>query len=257
MAPSKTPRITLRYASKTKYWKRRKSLAHCLANEEKHKEKQDQIKKAVEWCKEHNKTAYSAIQSGLFPLVKTERSIRRRLDGDIQHGAEKRYCTILTSKEEEALVKYLKNKNRACQGVTKQKLTEVILDILLIRQLEHQRSRGRRGVPLSCNASRALSTKTIGKSFWKRWDTIHKDIIKKQQGHTTVKRAVNCSYEMACKHLDDLTEELISAGIFTNAKKLKTGSWRGDIDLSIIFNHDETPQFLNYREYRFSLCRKG
>ena len=40
--------------------------------------------------------------------------------------------------------------------------------------------------------------------------------------------------------------ELISTGIFSNAVKVGPGVWVGDIDLRRIFNHDETPQFINY-----------
>ena len=40
--------------------------------------------------------------------------------------------------------------------------------------------------------------------------------------------------------------ELISTGIFINAVKVGPGVWVRDIDLSRIFNHDETIQFINY-----------
>ena len=40
--------------------------------------------------------------------------------------------------------------------------------------------------------------------------------------------------------------ELISTGIFINAVKVGPDVRVGDIDLSHIFNHDETPQFINY-----------
>jgi len=46
--------------------------------------------------------------------------------------------------------------------------------------------------------------------------------------------------------LDSLAEELVTLEIFTNAEKTKTGIWSGDIDTSRLFNHDETPQFINY-----------
>ena len=46
--------------------------------------------------------------------------------------------------------------------------------------------------------------------------------------------------------IDGLAEELICTGIFTNAVKVAPGIWEGNIDLSRIFNHDETPQFINY-----------
>ena len=43
-----------------------------------------------------------------------------------------------------------------------------------------------------------------------------------------------------------LAEELIDTGIFTNAEQDEPGVWRGDIDVIRMFNHDETPQFINY-----------
>ena len=46
--------------------------------------------------------------------------------------------------------------------------------------------------------------------------------------------------------INELALELISTGIFTSAVKVGPGVWEGDIDLSRIFNHDETPQFINY-----------
>jgi hypothetical protein len=46
--------------------------------------------------------------------------------------------------------------------------------------------------------------------------------------------------------LDSLAEELIEAGIMTEAAQIETGVWSGNIDLCRIFNHDETPQFINF-----------
>ena len=51
---------------------------------------------------------------------------------------------------------------------------------------------------------------------------------------------------MAKQHIDELAEELIRCGIFTNANKVEDGSWTGDIDTTRVYNHDETPQFINY-----------
>ena len=58
----------------------------------------------------------------------------------------------------------------------------------------------------------------------------HPSITMKRQGNTSMNRALNCSREMAEKHLDELAEELISTGIFTNAKKISPGIWHGQID---------------------------
>ena len=39
---------------------------------------------------------------------------------------------------------------------------------------------------------------------------------------------------------------MITCGIMKDSKKISDGIWEGDIDTSRIFNHDETPQFVNY-----------
>ena len=51
---------------------------------------------------------------------------------------------------------------------------------------------------------------------------------------------------MACSHLDALAQELIDAGIFTNAKQIQAGVWTGKIDVTRVYNYDETPQFIKY-----------
>ena len=58
--------------------------------------------------------------------------------------------------------------------------------------------------------------------------------------------ALNCTRDMACSHLDALAQELIDTGIFTNAKQIQAGMWTGKIDVTRVYNHDETPQFINY-----------
>ncbi|XP_065672342.1 uncharacterized protein LOC136090155 [Hydra vulgaris] len=68
----------------------------------------------------------------------------------------------------------------------------------------------------------------------------------KRQGNVSINRALNCTREMACLHLDALAEELIETGIMTEAVQKGTGVWSGNIDTCRIFNHDETPQFINF-----------
>lgn len=43
-----------------------------------------------------------------------------------------------------------------------------------------------------------------------------------------------------------MAEELIENGIFTEAEQVESGVWNESIDLTSVFNHDETPQFINY-----------
>ena len=86
--------------------------------------KQQELKEAVEWCQLNNCRGYKALTAvgedgqPLFPQISDARTINKRLDGLIQTGEERRYCSLLTVHEEECLVRYLKNKNRACQSVT-------------------------------------------------------------------------------------------------------------------------------------------
>lgn len=85
--------------------------------------REEQLRDAVEWCREHNCRGYSGIKSKLFPLIKDRRTIDKRLDGKIVTGQEKNYCSILMPAEEEMLVEYIKNKNRAYQGVNRATLS--------------------------------------------------------------------------------------------------------------------------------------
>ena len=62
----------------------------------------------------------------------------------------------------------------------------------------------------------------------------------------SMNRTLNCTRDMACSHLDALAQELIDTGIFTNAKQIQPGMWTGKIDTTRVYNHDETPQFINY-----------
>ena len=59
-------------------------------------------------------------------------------------------------------------------------------------------------------------------------------------------RTPNCIRDMACSHLDALAQELIDTGIFTSAEQIQPGMWTGKIDTTRVYNHDETPQFINY-----------
>ena len=59
-------------------------------------------------------------------------------------------------------------------------------------------------------------------------------------------RVFACTEAMVRQYLDDLAEELIWTGIFTNAKQIELGVWTGSIDTSCTFNHDEVPQLIDY-----------
>ena len=122
-----------------------------------------------------------------------------------------------------------------------------MLNVMEVRKQAYRNLRGQHITELSPNAQRALQTKKLSKSFWKRWDSKYqKCITKKRQGTVSINRALNCTKEMACNHLNKLAEELIKTNIFINAIQLETGVWQGDIDTTRVYNHDEIPQFVNY-----------
>ena len=107
-------------------------------------------------------------------------------------------------------------------------------------------STGRKYTKLSMNANRALQRSRVGRGFWRRFHASYPDIVRKYQGTVSINRALNCTRHMTVNYLDELANELISAGIFENAVKHDAGVWRGNIDTSRIIGHDETPQFINY-----------
>ena len=205
------------------------------------------LEEAVRWCRTNNKRGWSAIKSGFFPGIKCYRRINKRLDGHIVTGEEKQYCSLLTAAEEEDLVRHLRNRNRCFQGMSKKEVTELIIKILQVREASGKKFKYRKTIPLSRAAKRVLLKKTVSQSFWNRFMMKHKKLIAlKRQGSVNIRRAVNCTRSMAVEHLDNLAAKLISAGIFTNAKKEGPGQWSGNIDTTRIFNHDETPQMMNY-----------
>ncbi|XP_047131042.1 uncharacterized protein LOC124810350 isoform X2 [Hydra vulgaris] len=205
-----------------------------------------QLEKAVQFCIDHSVRGFKALKTGLFPLVKDRETINRRLDRIIKNGKERRYCSLFTLEEKEAVVKYVKNRNRSLQGINKTELTK-LLDILRIRDYMNKRCKGgRKLIKLSPNAKSALVNGKLSRSFWTRFHAKHSSLTIKRQGQVLINRALNCTREMACNHLNDLAMELQAAGIMKNAKKVDEGVWKGDIDTTRIFNDDETPEFVNY-----------
>ena len=74
--------------------------------------KETVLTEAVEWCMLNGHRDRKTVNSGLFSGIKDPRTITKRLDGVIETGKEKDYCKILTSTEEESLLRYIKNRNR-------------------------------------------------------------------------------------------------------------------------------------------------
>ena len=96
-------------------------------------------------------------------------------------------------------------------------------------------------------ARRTLKCGSLSHQFWERCDAKYKNAArKKRKGTISFKRVTACTEKMAKQHIDDLAQVLIDCGIFTNAHQVESGSWTGQLDETGVFNHDKTPQFLNY-----------
>lgn len=135
------------------------SNAEALIKRKATVEKNKQLESAVQWCRENNVRGHAAIKTGQFPLIKDRETINRRLDGKIINGFERQYCAILMEEEEMSIVTYIKNKNRAMQGINKAELTKLVLDVLKVRQYTNKRLKGgRKFVALSANAKNAVAT---------------------------------------------------------------------------------------------------
>ena len=89
------------------------------------------MESAVSYCKENNCKGWKAINDLNLIYCKDPRTINRHLIKDFAAGDEQR---ILTSKEEKSLIKYLVNRNRACQRLTQEQVSGVVLNILKVRQ---------------------------------------------------------------------------------------------------------------------------
>ena len=72
--------------------------------------KEKQLELALQYCKDNNCRGFAAISSGIYPNIKDQYTINRRLDGIHTVGKEKEYCQILTSEEEGLLIDYIRNK---------------------------------------------------------------------------------------------------------------------------------------------------
>ena len=105
---------------------------------------------------------------------------------------------------------------------------------------------GRKRIPLSKAAKEIIARKKVGRSFWRRIHTQYPKLGKKKVNKVSVSRGLNCTRQMAIEYIDDLAKELIDTGIAKNLKQVQPGEWKGDIDVSRIWAHDETPQFISY-----------
>ena len=204
-----------------------------------------EIEAAVKYCRDNNCKSYKAITDLSLQYIKDLRTINSHLAGEVLTGNEKKSQRILTVEEENSLVKYLVNRNRACQGLTDVQVEGAILNILRVRK-QRNRNGGRRYEKLSANALHALQTKHVGKNFFRRFNIRYPQLKRKMQQKVSAKRGLRCTRETAIQYIDDRAAHLIQVGIVPDLVKVEPGVWKGHVDVSRIWAHDETPQFINF-----------
>ena len=224
------------------------SMHHEKELKKKRDEKKAEIQRAVDYCRANNCRGYKAIKDLDLKLCKDPRTINSHLEKEIIPGGEVR---ILTDHEEKTLVKYLINRNRACQGLNDQQIADVVLNILRVRQKRNrERKKGvgnwYKHIPLSVNAKKALANKKISRSFFRRFRAAHPEVKPKSQHKVSLKRGLRCTREMAIDYLDALARLLIDVNIAPDLRQTAPGVWEGEVDLTRIWAHDETPQFINF-----------
>ena len=168
--------------------------------------KDDQLRKAIQFCHDNNCHGWKAVMSGQFPLIKDERTVNKRLDGLLGVGDEKEHCQVLTNLEEKTIVAHIQNRNRSLNPMGHKVVTELIFRCLQVRKHIRQKSHGRVGKALSDRSTNALQKGKLSKSFWKRLMVAHPSLVIKRCGAVSVNRATRCTRNMAVNHLDALQQ---------------------------------------------------
>ena len=156
-------------------------MHHEKELKKKWEENKVEIEKAAAYCHANNCKGHKAIADLNLKLCKDPRTINHHLSREVVPGG---YVRILTDHEEKTLVKYLINRNQACQGLNDPQVAGVVLSILRVWQKRYQEKKKGVGnwnkyIPLSVNAKQALATKKILHSFFQRFRAAHPEVTTK------------------------------------------------------------------------------
>ena len=67
------------------------SKAEATVRRKRLNERATQLNDAVAWCQTHSKTGYQAIKTGKFKLIKSYKTINKRLTGSVVTDQERAY----------------------------------------------------------------------------------------------------------------------------------------------------------------------
>ena len=132
------------------------------------------------------------------------------------------------------MIRFLIDKNRACQGLNETRVSGVVLNILRVRKENNRRLQHggwEKKTPLSESAKQALESKKVSRSFFRRLRAVHPEIKPKNRHKVSVKCGLRCTEDMAIDYLDALARLLIEVGITPDLKQTAPGIWEGNIDV--------------------------
>ena len=111
------------------------NLVHRAVHGEKMTDRKNQLIRALEYCEQNSCRGNKALNTGLFPLVKSLLIMNRILDGTSNHLLyAKEYCSVLTFEKETLLAEYLVSTARAYQPFNQHNATKYALAMLTLRQ---------------------------------------------------------------------------------------------------------------------------
>ena len=104
------------------------------------------------------------------------------------------------------------------QGISRPGTAAVLLKLFEIRKWGFKKYGAKQYMPLSKAANDALKKNKVSRSFFRRFEAKHTELMKKRQGMVSMSRALNYLREMAKNHINELATKLIRLGIFTDAE---------------------------------------
>ena len=227
------------------------------ANEKKRRE-HEILGKAIKYCQDNDVGARKCLtQNPAWAGVITLQQLRTRLDGTVLFDADAEFHVrtdqvLLTREEEESLVKWLVDCNKAHDAKDNEEIGKKVREILLVRRVQNRRG-GRKHVAFNKAQQNVICGNTPSQKFFTGFFSRHAAVLasKKQQNIEAKRAAVNCDAAVD-EHffgLYGLRNELIDAGIMD----AETGAI---LDASRIKNLDETPQFVDFADNKGNAKKK-
>ena len=184
-------------------------------------ERRRQLDAAIEWSRTNGKkTGYPAVHltdddgKKVWPLI-SEGSVNRRLAGQVDSNNPFHKHQALTPQEERDLVETCKELNLHGQGIKREHLGKLAIDMLNLRPILNV---GRDYTPLSANAKRMVERGEPSADWFTRFFAEHSDITEKRAGSEELMRAKWMTPRVSASHFEKLGASMERLGIMVDGK---------------------------------------